>query len=251
MSKPDFTFYYWPVPGRGVFIRSLFAYSGVPWTDAPTSEIVGIKNAPFAEQPLPLRAPPFLIDHSAGDAAISQLTAIGNYVAAKVGLLPDDLLKQSLAIKVLCDCNDVLGEIWLANGAVKKDGDWVMWQKETWDEFRNGAFVNWLKQFEALAIKFGCTADAGYLLGTPQASLADLSAWSLWATMARCIPELSEPIHEHAPTVMALCDRLEKNEGLAALKKRDTEAWGQQYCGGMIEKNIRSMVASEAVSTPS
>ena len=41
--------------------------------------------------------------------------------------------------------------------------------------------------------------------------MADLAAWSLWATVARCVPELSKPIHEHAPTVMALCGRLERN----------------------------------------
>jgi len=204
---------------------------------------VKIKNAPHVEQPLPLRAPPFLIDHAAGDILINQLSAIGNYVATKVGLMPDDIFKQSLAIKVLCDCNDVLGEMWLHNGAVKKDGDWVMWQQQHWDEFRDGNFINWLKLFEALARKFGCTADSGFLLGTPKATLADLSAWSLWATLARCFPELSKPLHEHAPIVMALCSRLENNEGLATLKKNDEDKMGNLWMGGMIEKSLRKVVA--------
>ena len=243
-AAAGYTLYYWPIPGRGVFIRSLFAYTNVPWNDASVPEIMAYKDAPFSEQPVPLRAPPFIVDHMAGDATISQLPAICNYVSTKVGLMPDDLFKQSLALKVLCDCNDVLGELWLHNGAVKKGGEWVMWEQQHWDEFRQGNFVNWLRQFEALGKKFGCTANAGFILGTPRATLADLAAWSLWATMARCIPKLSNPIEEHAPTVMALCRRLEQGSvGLALLKEKDATAWGQLYCGGMIEKSIREVVA--------
>jgi len=238
------------MPGRGIFIRSLFAYAGVQYTDAPVQEIVKIKSAPFSEQPLPLRAPPFLVDHAA-DATISQTEAVGHYVATKVGLMPSDLLKQSLALKVLADCNDVLGEMWLHNGAVKKDGDWVMWQQPHWDEFRAGAFVNWLQMFEAIALKFSCTVERGFLLGTPTATLADLAVWSLWATVARCVPELAKPIHEHAPTVMALCDRLERgNDGLRALKVSDAETYGTLWMGGMIEKSVRKVVAGGVDGKP-
>ena len=248
-TQPAYTLYYWPMPGRGVFIRSLFAYADVPYTDAPVQEIIRIKSAPFAEQPLPLRAPPFLVDHTA-DATISQTEGVAHYVATKLGLMPSDLLKQSLALKVLADCNDVLGEMWLHNGAVRKDGDWVLWQQPHWDEFRAGAFVDWLRMFEAIAHRFGCTAERGFLLGTPEATLADLAVWSLWATVARCVPELSRPIHEHAPTVMALCGRLEQNAGLRALKESSAQAYGSQWMGGMIEKSLREVVAGSVDGEP-
>lgn len=247
-ADPAYTVYYWPMPGRGIFVRSIFAHANVPYRDAPVEEILKIKNAPFAEQGVPLRAPPFLIDHSVGAdvATISQTCACCHYVANKLYLMPTDPVKQSLALKVNCDCNDVCAEMWLANGAIKKDGEWVMWQQRHWDEFRAGAFVNWLKMFEAMAIKFGCTRESGWLLGTAEATLADLSVWALWATIARCIPALSKPIHEHAPTVMALCDRLEGNStssGLRALKEQDEKAHGQLWMGGMIEKSLREVVA--------
>ena len=46
--------------------------------------------------------------------------------------------------------------------------------------------------------------------------------------MARCLPLLATPIEEHAPTVIALCRRLEQtNAGLAALARRDTERYGE------------------------
>mmetsp|Transcript_103615 Transcript_103615/g.182632 ORF Transcript_103615/g.182632 Transcript_103615/m.182632 type:complete len:258 (-) Transcript_103615:48-821(-) len=246
MSSPAlYTFYYWPCPGRGVFVRSLFAFTDTAFNEASAAEIIRIKDAPFNEQPFPLRAPPFLVDHSADDFAVSQLSAVGTYVASKVGLMPDGLEKQSLALKVLSDANDVVHEMWRANACLKLNGEWVLWDQPSWDEFRDGNFIRWLQQFEAIATKFGCTAEVGFLLGTPKATLADLACWSLWATMARCIPQLAPPIHEHAPLVMALCRRLEEsNAGLTALVKKDVEAWGDAWCGGLIEKSIRQVVAA-------
>ena len=63
--------------------------------------------------------------------------------------------------------------------------------------------------------------------------------------MARCLPALAPPLEEHAPTVMALCRRLEaESDGLRELTRRDAEVWGELYCGGMIEKSIREVIAS-------
>ena len=96
-----FTLYYWPIPGRGVFVSSLFAFTNTALHEAPVEEIVRIKNAPPAEQPIPLRAPPFLVDHGADDFATSQLPAVAFYAASKLDLMPTDLQKQSLALKAL------------------------------------------------------------------------------------------------------------------------------------------------------
>jgi len=243
-AKDDalYTLYYWPIPFRGVMIESLLAYKDVPYNTATMDEVMKIYTAPAAEQPTPMRAPPFLTDHADG-FTISQLSAIALYISHKHGLMPESLQKQSLAMKVLNDANDVLAEICRANGDVKKDGDYVMWDRLAWDEFIDGKFVKWLVQFESTARKFGCTADGGFLLGTPEASLADLTCHALWATMARCLPELAPRIDEHAPTVMALCARLEQSRGLASLVGRHRASWGTLYCGGMIEKSIREMLA--------
>ena len=104
MTRPAstlFTLYYWPIPGRGVFVSSLFAFTNTALHEAPVDEIVRIKNAPPAEQPIPLRAPPFLVDHGADDFATSQLLAVTFYAASKLDLMPTDLQKQSLALKAL------------------------------------------------------------------------------------------------------------------------------------------------------
>ena len=104
MTRPAstlWTLYYWPIPGRGVFVSSLFAFTNTALHEAPVEEIVRIKNAPPAEQPIPLRAPPFLVDHGADDFATSQLPAVAFYAASKLDLMPTDLQKQSLALKAL------------------------------------------------------------------------------------------------------------------------------------------------------
>eukprot|EP00931_Biecheleriopsis_adriatica_P108342 TRINITY_DN82651_c0_g1_i1.p1 TRINITY_DN82651_c0_g1~~TRINITY_DN82651_c0_g1_i1.p1 ORF type:complete len:378 (-),score=36.58 TRINITY_DN82651_c0_g1_i1:9-1142(-) len=243
-GPPKYTLYYWPIPARGVFIRSLLAFTNTPFEEAPMEEVTRIYAQPPHKQPVPFRAPPILVDHEASDFAVSQLVAIVHYVATKEGLMPEDLTKQSLALKIVCDANDVLAEIWRANGDITKNGEYVMWDQLAWDTFRNGRFIRWLQQFEALADRFGCTLASGFVLGTPSATLADLTCWSLWATMARCLPELRKPIYEHAPILMALCDRLERNSGLTTLVAKERKVWGELYCGGMIEKSIRQMLTA-------
>ena len=244
-TQPMYTLYYWPIPGRGVFVRSLFAFTNTPLKLAPVEEVALLKDAPFAAQPVPLRAPPILIDHGAGGFGTSQLSAIGTYAAKRLDLLPeDDLAKQTLALKVLSDANDVLAELWRANADFKLNGEYVLWDQPAWDEWRDTRFVRWLEIWEATARQFGCTPEQGYLLGTPHATLADLASWSLWATMARCLPALAPPLEEHGPTVVALCRRLEaESAGLRELARRDAEEWGELYCGGMIEKSIRQVIA--------
>ena len=104
MTRPAstlFTLYYWPIPGRGVFVSSLFAFTNTALHEARVDEIVRIKSAPPAEQPIPLRAPPFLVDHGADDFATSQLPAVAFYAASKLDLMPTDLQRQSLALKAL------------------------------------------------------------------------------------------------------------------------------------------------------
>ena len=40
MSEPEYTLYYWPLAGRGEFVRVMFEEAGVPYkdiSDAPTT----------------------------------------------------------------------------------------------------------------------------------------------------------------------------------------------------------------------
>ena len=104
-TQPMYTLYYWPLPGRGVFVRSLFAFTDTPLKLAPVWEVARLASpsfaAPlprlgralatsFAAQPVPLLALPILIDHGADDFGTSQLSAITTYAAKRLDLLPQD-----------------------------------------------------------------------------------------------------------------------------------------------------------------
>jgi glutathione S-transferase len=234
MSK--YTLYYWPVPFRGNFIKCLFAFSGVPYEEASVADILKIKNAPPASQALaPGMAPPCLVDHDAG-IQLAQMPAIMSYLSHKCGLMPDALDKQALALKAVLDANDLLCEISLNNGA-------QMWNADSWAAFSGKRLVRWLEINEQTAVLHGLTSDAGYMLGTSAATMADISVFALLNTMERCLPELSPTLRKNAPRVMALCDRLlAENEALSAFIATQQS---NVYCGGFIEKSIKAMLKGE------
>ena len=68
---PSYTIYYWAIAIRGNFVRVLFAHAGVPYTEAPISEVIALRALPLNEQPYPSMAPPFLHDHEE-DVFLSQ-----------------------------------------------------------------------------------------------------------------------------------------------------------------------------------
>ena len=49
---------------------------------------------------------------------------------------------------------------------------------------------------------------------------------------------------------MALCDRLEQNTGLRALKESNAQTYGSQWMGGMIEGSLRKVVAGSVDGKP-
>eukprot|EP00527_Entomoneis_sp_CCMP2396_P007982 CAMPEP_0198152724 /NCGR_PEP_ID=MMETSP1443-20131203/61039_1 /TAXON_ID=186043 /ORGANISM="Entomoneis sp., Strain CCMP2396" /LENGTH=234 /DNA_ID=CAMNT_0043818835 /DNA_START=39 /DNA_END=743 /DNA_ORIENTATION=- len=229
-----FVFYYWPLPFRGNFVRNIFAYTGTAYEEAPTEKMLEMKNSRVADQPGPFMAPPMLHD-TQDDVFISQMPAICFYLSHQMGLMPSGLAEQAMAMKVIGDCTDVIEEITRSTGA-------QMWDKEAWGEFSTVRFVRWLSIFEELGTKNKLSDKDGFILGTEEATVADLAVHALFATMERCLPQLSPILRKNAPNVMALVDRLSANDGLKALVDKQKEALGNTYCGGMIEKSIRSMV---------
>ena len=71
----DDRLYYWPIPFRGNFVRSVLAYKGIDYTEATSPEIVKLKSTPVSEQPTPAMAPPIIQNLSDGEH-VSQTGAI-------------------------------------------------------------------------------------------------------------------------------------------------------------------------------
>ena len=230
-----YTLYYWAIPFRGNFIRTLLSYAQISYKEASIPEIVAIRKLLPNDQPYPCMAPPFLQDHE-DDVFLSQTVAIVHYLAHKLNVLPTSTLKSTLALKTMLDANDVLSE--LTQGT--KGGPW---KPDEFKSFIHGRFLKWLAIFEQTGLRHGLSDNDGYYLDTPNPTLADFVIFTLWGTMKRCLPELSPILYAHAPRVLALCDRMEELPSMKALIKKQEELYGNRYCSGGMEASIRAALA--------
>ena len=235
----DYTLYYWPMPFRGQFIRSVLAHVGASWDEADIDALLAQKNAPPADQLVPHMGPPVLTDHAAG-VSMAQTPAILAYLGRKYELIPDDPAPAALTIKIIDDANDVLYEATLHNGA-------QMWTQEAW-----GAFVprleRWMTIFEVTGRHHGLTADAGYMLGTASPSLADLVTATLWNTMTAKLPSLRPLLDETAPAIAGLCNRIAALPEQEDLLRRSDVMFGDDWCSGQIEASLRAVTSSAALT---
>ena len=230
---PDYTLYYWPIPFRGQFIRALLAHVHATWDEADTEEIAQLMKRPLADQPVPHMGPPVLTDHSNG-LSLSQTESILSYLGHKHGLMPDDPSRDALTHKIVADANDVLYEMTLHNGA-------QMWTQETWDAYRP-RLGRWMEIFEETGRRHGLTAEAGYVLGTDEPGLADITTYVLWRTMTDKLQTLGPMLEETAPAVAGLTRRMAALPEQAALRAESDAKYGDEWCSGQIEASLRAVL---------
>lgn len=216
----DYTLNYWPIPFRGHFIRYILAHAGASWDEAVIDP---------AAQDYPVLAMPLITDHATG-TQLSQAPAILMYLGRKHGLIAD----RDETLRLICDAMDVLGEITRFNGA-------QMWDRPAWEAFTGSRLRRWMALHERLGAGHGLTAATGYVLGTTAPTLADLTLAALWHTMVDKLPGLRPLLHETAPGIEGLVDRIAARDEIAAMRAD----WpGAPYCGGQIEESLREMLAA-------
>ena len=230
-----FTLYYWPIPFRGQFARYLLAFAGADWAEADAKAVTALYRADPADQPTPMMAPPFLHDRE-GDVWLSQMPAICSYLGDVLGLMPGTRAQDTLTLKVLGDCNDVLEAMTRNSGA-------QMWTDDTWDDFASDRLPHWLSLFEELGRRHGLTNEVGTLLGTPQPGVTDLACAALWITIADKLPALRPLLDAHAPAMTALSQRVADTPPLAALRADQQDRWGALWCAGQIEASLPDVLA--------
>jgi glutathione S-transferase len=229
----EYTLYYWPLPFRGQFVRSVLAHVGASWTEASVSDLIEIKDAEPARQIVPHMGPPVLTDHAA-DLSLAQTQAILTYLGAKYALIPDDPARAALTAKIIADANDVLYEMTLHNGA-------QMWTRKRWEDFRP-RLGRWMEIFEEHGRRHGLTVEKGHLLGTASPGLADLVVYSLWGVMTSKLPELRPFLETSAPAIAALSDRIAELPEQQELRRRSDAEYGEEWCSGQIETSLRAVL---------
>jgi len=221
----DYTLYYWPIPFRGHFVRMVLAQVGAHWDEPGQDAVAALCRA--VDQPYPFMAPPLLVDHATGQS-LSQLPAILMALGRRHGLTgdPDETLR------LICDAMDVLLEITRCHGA-------QMWDRAAWDGFAGSRLPRWLALHERIVAG---RVEVGFLGGAGP-GLADLVLTALWHTMADRLPGMRARMAPHAPTVLALVDRVAATAPVAAL----LEDWRDRrplYCAGQIEASLIAMLES-------
>jgi glutathione S-transferase len=229
-----FDLHYWPVPFRGQFIRAILAHAGKDWTEHDADQIADLMERQPADQPIAFMGPPLLVNNATG-FAISQMPAIALYLGAELGLLPAGAEGLALTAKVVNDANDVIDELTL-------DGGREMWTPAKWDEFVP-RLQHWMRIFADTGARHGLTADAGFLLGTPQPGIADIVTATLWSTMAERLAKIAALLEQTAPAIHGLTRRVQAIPALAALSERSRAEYGEEYCGGEIGKTLRQVAA--------
>ena len=95
----DYTLYYWPLPFRGQFVRSVLAHVGASWTEAGIEDLITLKDTEPTSQLVPHMGPPVLTDHTA-ELSLAQTPAILSYLGDKYGLVPKDPARAALTAKI-------------------------------------------------------------------------------------------------------------------------------------------------------
>lgn len=232
----DYDLFYWPLPFRGQFVRAILAYAGKSWTEHDGGEIQRLMNAGPAKQPVPFMGPPALIDNRSG-MAISQMPAIAAHLGEAHNLMGADPLTRIMTIKIANDANDVIDELTL-------DGGREMWTQASWSAFVP-RLQKWMALWEATGGRHNLGEQEGYLLGTPEPSLADIVTATLWGTMGDRFPVLWAMLVQTAPTTARLVERMQTKPALRSLRQSSAVQYGDAYCGGEIEKSLRSVLIIE------
>ena len=225
----DYTLYYWPLPFRGQFVRSVLAHVGATWTEASIDDLIALKSAEPVKQLVPHMGPPVLTDHTA-DLSLAQTPAILTYLGRKYDLFPADPARAALTDKIIADANDVLCEMTLHNGA-------QMWTQQIWDAYRP-RLVRWMKISEEHGRRHGLSIEAGYVLGTRAPGLADLVVHILWGVMTSKMPVLRPLLETSAPAIAALSERIAQLPEQKELRVRSDAKYGDEWCSGQIEASL-------------
>lgn len=115
MASP-YKLYYWPIPGRGEFVRLLLEHCGVPYEDVARTGPEGMAAVAAAKENCPGTlhyAPPIL--QISDTFSLSQTTVICAYLAKKHGLMPDGEEKEYIAMQIDHTVHDIVVEVGLGH----------------------------------------------------------------------------------------------------------------------------------------
>eukprot|EP00177_Eucheuma_denticulatum_P000746 GFKZ01001338.1.p1 GENE.GFKZ01001338.1~~GFKZ01001338.1.p1 ORF type:complete len:276 (+),score=32.74 GFKZ01001338.1:118-828(+) len=214
--------YYWPIPGRGEFIRLLLEYAKVPYEDVARTGPEGMPAVAAAKSSLPNAlhfAPPILqVDET---LSISQTPVICAYLARKHGLMPpgDD---QYHAIQLDLSVHDVIVEVHATHHPVDISLAYED-QKEAAlqaaEAFCKKRLLRWASYFEE-KISLHSKGNHPYIFGE-RICYVDLSLCYLLDGLQHAFPKNFGIATADTPRLLALRDAVKLEHTVAEYLKSD------------------------------
>jgi len=213
--------YYWPsIQGRGEFIRLAFEEAGVPYIDVARSPqdqgggVQAIMRLLRGDlEGLPPFAPPIL---KVGNLVIAQVANILQYLAPRLGLVPDDEASRVQANQIQLTLADLASEAHDAHHPVATS----LYYEDQKPEARRRAghlvterLPKFLGYFDRALERGGKGHD--YLVGAGL-SYVDLSMFQTISGFRYAFPKAMARIESSIPRLVALHDRVAARPRIAA-----------------------------------
>ncbi|WP_242345065.1 glutathione S-transferase [Anaeromyxobacter terrae] len=221
-SEPRYELLYWPgLQGRGEFIRLAFEDAGVPYDDVgrmPDSAGGGAAAIErLLEEPGPWLTPlgPPALRH--GEVLVAQTAAILQYLAPRIGVVPDDEASRLRAHQIQLTLADLVAETHATHHPIATS---LYYEDQKREAARNAeAFVReriplFLRYLDR-ALDSNPEGGGRWLVGRG-CSYVDLSTFQVIAGLRYAFPNAMRRIERRFPRLVALHDAVAARPRIAA-----------------------------------
>ncbi len=219
MTTERYELFYWPsIQGRGEFVRLAFEDAGVAYVDVarlPESQGGGVSalmrllNDPSLATPA--FAPPVL---RVGDVVVAQTANILQFVAPRLGLVPDDEKSRVWAHQLQLTLSDLVAEVHDTHHPIASRRYYDEQKAEAKlraADFLDARMPKFLGYFERALARNGGT----YLVGA-RPSYVDLSLFQVMRGLAYAFPKAMARAEPAYRGLVALRDRVAARPNVAA-----------------------------------
>lgn len=216
-STTSWELFYWPIAGRGEFVRVIFEEAGVPFKEHNDFEMLVSMFKKGKKEGWPCLAPPML---KRGDFNLTQTPVICKYLGKQFGFYPEGDLNEVHAEQINATIHDYILEGMLSFHGKDFIGSYNDQKEETKPYIK--AFVDrrlpmFLRHFEKLMISNN--GGDGFVVGD-KLTYVDLGLMHALRATASQFPEEWKQL-DGIPKLRAFKDRMEARPRLASYFKSD------------------------------
>ncbi|TIB71565.1 hypothetical protein E3Q23_02218 [Wallemia mellicola] len=215
---------YWPIPGRGEFIRLCFEHAGVSYVDTPggidqvmeyvSGDVdIGNNNIAFAT--------PILKDNTNG-VAIAQTPAILLYLSTRLGLSSDDEIQKIQIHQHALTALDLCSEAHNTHHPISANlyyEDQKVESERFSESFRNERIPKFLTHFETILSK-NLKAQKKYLVGD-HITYADYALWQVIDGLKFAFPKRMQTLLPDYKNINAFYDNIKSQDHMLSYLKSD------------------------------